>query len=502
MKRFIGILCIAGLLIGLVSCGSGQETPTTPAQTSVSTTASTAGTTSTQTSASEVTTSITTEQSSTEPTTPTEPDVHVKFDEDSIVFSFAAIGDTHTATKGSLVKDTGEKTSKAFSVLKEWALKNDEDGLDAVIHVGDLVNSHKKEQIDLFKKIYSENFDVTKVPLVYCFGDGHDLTWSENAASSIFDFTSAFGQSYYLYDVAQEQIAKGNRHCVIDGYHFIALEPVSRSPITYDAKTKQWLDQTLADITAENPDAYVFVLTHPMITGTTYGSELGNSWATSDLTEILSKYPQVIIFGGHLHYPINDERSIMQTDFTAVGCGAVHYTCVDTEAAGTAANLSDETNQGLLVQIDSDGDVRITRIDFENDMEIKTAWELSAPTADGSHLTRFTEKRGDENTAPYFAADATMEVIPGNLKVTVSASAAKDDDMVHHYILKVTDIASQTTTKTRQEADYYKSSDLSALSETIDFRITVGEGREYLIELYAYDSWGAVSEPLSMKYQR
>ena len=511
MKRLIGVLCIVGIIIGLVSCGSDQELSTTETQpiasTVSSTTATIAESTSAQTTASElqVTTAATTAVSTTESTTSAQPATHVKgvFDEDRIVFSFAAISDTHTSLPGNTLKDTGEKTAKALSVLKKWALKNDADGLDAVIHVGDIVNSHNKDNINLFKKIYDENFDVEKVPLVYCLGDGHDLTWSADATAWIADYTTIFGSSYYLYDVAQELIADGNRHCVINGYHFIALEPVSRSPITYDAKTKEWFDRTLSDITSEDPDAYVFVLTHPMITNTAYGSDLGDSWATSDLTDILSKYPQVIIFGGHLHYPINDERSIMQTNFTAIGCGAVFYTCVETEVAGSAITLTDETNQGLLVQLDNDGDVRITRIDFENDMEIKTAWELSAPMADGSHLTRYSQKRGDDNTAPSFAEDATIEIIPGNMrKVRMVATAATDDDMVHHYILKVTDVASQKTTVTRQEAEYYLYSDISSISETIEFRMNLDTGKEYLFELYAYDSWGAISDPLTLTYQR
>ncbi|MBQ0126104.1 MAG: metallophosphoesterase [Clostridiales bacterium] len=507
MKRVINLLCIAAILIGLVSCESVPEQPTSatpasmttiPSPTAPSTESSSVPTTA---SASQATTS-TTPESTTNATDP-HSTTHAGgvFDEDRIVFSFAAITDTHLNFNGTASTITVDKTKKAYSVLKEWASKHDEDGLDAVIHIGDLVHSHNKDFIGLFKKIYDEYFDVTKVPLVYCLGDGHDVTWSADAKAAIADFTSTFGVSYYLYDVDEDQIAKGNRHCVINGYHFIALEPVSRSPITYDTETKAWLDKTLSDITSENPDAYVFILTHPMITGTAYGSELGTSWATSDLTDILSKYPQAVTFGGHLHYAINDERSIMQSDFTAIGCGAVYYTCVETEAAGNAVTLSEDTNQGLLVQLDADGDMRITRLDFANNAEIKTAWELSAPMADGSHLTRYTQKRSDGNTAPTFAEGAKIEVADGGYKTKLTMPTANDDDMVHHYIFKITDVNANTTKIMRQEADYYNSPDLSSLAQSLEFKIVLGADTEYLFELYAYDSWGAVSEPLTLTYK-
>ena len=122
------------------------------------------------------------------------------------------------------------------------------------------------------------------------------------------------------------------------------------------ATTKTWLDETLAEITEENPDQFVFVLTHPMIEGTVYGSDLGTYWATSDITDILSKYPQVVTFGGHLHFPLNDPRSIMQTTFTSLGCGSVRYMAIENGgyedmASATTMNDKDEFSQGCSCRL-------------------------------------------------------------------------------------------------------------------------------------------------------
>ena len=47
--------------------------------------------------------------------------------------------------------------------------------------------------------------------------------------------------------------------------------------------------------------------------------------------KLMNKYPQAVTFSGHLHFPINDERSIMQTNFTAIGCGSVSYMAIEDE---------------------------------------------------------------------------------------------------------------------------------------------------------------------------
>ena len=44
---------------------------------------------------------------------------------------------------------------------------------------------------------------------------------------------------------------------------------------------------------------------------------------------ILEKYPQAIAFGGHLHFPLNDPRSIWQASFTSFGCGSTRYMAIE-----------------------------------------------------------------------------------------------------------------------------------------------------------------------------
>jgi hypothetical protein len=219
------------------------------------------------------------------------------------------------------------------------------------------------------------------------------------------------------YDVECADAANGSRHAVIGDYHILFVEPITyscngadASGAKYTAETLVWLNAELKAITEENPNQFVFVMTHPMIYGTVYGSELLTSniyWYTKEITNVLEKYPQVVTFGGHLHFPLNDPRSIMQTAFTSIGCGSVNYMAIENggyEDMSSATVMKDcaEFSQGLLVQVDENGNMRITRMDFYHDDTIGEDWVLSHPTADGEHLTTYTKDRGSDanNEAP------------------------------------------------------------------------------------------------------
>ena len=109
----------------------------------------------------------------------------------------------------------------------------------------------------------------------------------------------------------------------------------------YAPELLEWLDKLLAKITTEQPNHYVFVTTHPMLRGLAYGGDLVMGtlfWNTKELLEVLNKYPQVVAFGGHLHFPISDERSIMQDKVTNINCGAMSY--MATENGGFREMLS------------------------------------------------------------------------------------------------------------------------------------------------------------------
>ena len=491
MKKFLSILLSAILTFGLVACN------TTPPE----------NTSSSESSSSESTSSS--EQTS----SGNEVDTTKIFDENNIVFSFAAISDIHLGNNTSDVEEN--KFKSALQQIKEF-------GVDAVLSVGDLFEGSgyggDNSLMVEFKKIYESVFDPTVTPMIHTPGN-HDLKWDSTAKDVAALQNSMLGANYFLTDIDQDILsAEGNRHCVVNGYHIISLLPVTSTNVSYTQATKTWLDQTLAQITTENPNAYVIVLTHPMIYDTVYGSTLGREpgssltdmWATSDLTDIISKYNQVITFGGHLHFPLNDPRSIMQTAFTSVGCGSVNYMAIEDGLyenmySTTTMKDKDEFSQGLICQIDANGNMRITRMDFYNETTIDTAWEISHPTADGSHLTAYGKDRGsaEKNTAPIISNNIQEIITTNGTKktVTIEFGAAQDDTFAHHYTMVLYNVKTGKTLKTFNIlSDFYRVQSPEKMSDTLSCVIgTIGKG-EYEVILTAYDSWGAASESISYKF--
>ncbi|MCQ2436741.1 MAG: hypothetical protein MJ101_07555 [Clostridia bacterium] len=493
------------MVFTIVSCGNDTADATTPLTTEATTEAVTEATTVATTEATTVATTEAVTEATTEATTAEEPYVppvyeNAEFDESRIVLSLAAVSDTHVIEKQTDVSVT--RLRGALAQLENKAQEHDADGLDGVLVVGDLINNASRAQLEIFKQTYEKSVDIDKVPLIYCLGDDHDVDWDTDCSDTIAMFISTFGEKYYTTDIEPDMIPTGNRHCVIGGYHFICLEPTHRSPITYPENVKEWLDATLAELTAENPNQYVFILTHAMITDTCYGSDLGTAWATSDLTDILSKYPQVITFGGHLHYPINDERSIMQDKFTSVGCGAVRYLAMEPgyqKESGTVPSDAYEVSTGLLVQLDAYGNMRITRMDLANKAEIKSAWEISYPNEDGTHLGKYTAARADINEAPVLSGDITATVNGRN--VTLNFAAASDDDMIHHYVVTLTKKSTGRSSTAKYLSGFYRKPQPSDMAKTFSCLVeTLTSGAEYSASVVAVDSWGAESNALTVDF--
>lgn len=332
------------------------------------------------------------------------------------------------------------------------------------------------------------------------------------ASASLEYYLQSMGEYYFKNDVDRSMISKGARHCVVGGYHFLFLEPTKYSSnCPYDKDVMEWLDSTLKEITEKEPNAYVFLYTHPMIYKTCYGSELsGGSWYTTYLTETLSKYPQVVTFGGHLHFPVNDERTIMQTAFTSLGCGSVRYLAIErgysNMASATVPKDAHDVSSGLLVQVDVNGNVRITRMDFSNNTTFKTPWEIPYPTADGAHLTKYSADRASSNKAPTLSGTPTLNV---NISLTtgvvsgatLTVPAGSDDDLVHHYNVTVKNETTGQVQAYKFLSDFYRHSQVSGMAKTLTFPLDISATGTYTVEVVAVDSWDAESGKITCQKQ-
>lgn len=440
------------------------------------------------------------------------------FDESKIALSLAAISDVHIEGSSDAYAN---KFTSALNQLKAKAAESDANGIDGVMVVGDLIQRAEITMAQNFKALYEDVFKPTEVPMIYTIGN-HDMNpkydWTPSTVAQSVAMSNTFGDEYFKTDI--DNTMRNNyeaRHCVIGGYHILAVTPNGDQPITYSPNVITWLDQQLEAITKTDPNRYVIVLTHPMIYNTIYGSLLGEEggiwestlphyWATSALTGVLEKYPQVVTFHGHLHFPINDPRTLWQGKWTALGCGSTRYMAI--EPAGwegvsntpTVMNDANNFSQGYLVQFDVNGNMRIVKMDFFNNGTIGEPYVMQYPDAAGANLAKYNNvTRKAANQAPTMSTIEAKDV-KDNEAASVTFAAGKDDEFVHHYVITLSKAGNVVATK-KILADFYlhpKTSEMKS-SWTVDFG-TLSESGQYTVSVVAVDSWDAESAPVSATF--
>lgn len=440
------------------------------------------------------------------------------FDESKIALSLAAISDVHIEGSSDAYAN---KFTSALNQLKVKAAESDANGIDGVMVVGDLIQRAEITMAQNFKALYEDVFKPTEVPMIYTIGN-HDMNpkydWTPSTVAQSVAMSNTFGDEYFKTDI--DNTMRNNyeaRHCVIGGYHILAVTPNGDQPITYSPNVITWLDQQLDAITKTDPNRYVIVLTHPMIYNTIYGSLLGedggvwtstlpNYWATRVLTGVLEKYPQVVSFHGHLHFPINDPRSLWQGKWTALGCGSTRYMAI--EPAGwegisstpTVMNDANNFSQGYLVQFDVNGNMRVVKMDFFNNGTIGEPYVMQYPDAAGANLAKYNNvTRKAANQAPTMSTIDVKDVKEAET-ASVTFAAGKDDEFVHHYIVTLSKAGNVAATK-KILADFYlhpKTSEMKS-SWTVDFG-TLSESGQYTVTVVAVDSWDAESAPVSATF--
>lgn len=459
------------------------------------------------------------------------------FDESSVVLSVGVVSDVHINTG---VPETSRKWKNALLQLGMKASESDPDGLDGVLVAGDLIDYPSDPAILEFKKVYESVINPEVVSLIYTVGN-HDVPnykWSETMVKDAEYIRKAFGDSYFQSDVDKDAGERLEcRHCVLKDYDILTITPDGTSPVAYSPEALKWLDGKLKEITSKNPSRYVIVITHPMLYDTVYGSLLGEAdgiwksflpgyWATRELPEILSKYPQVVAFGGHLHFPLNDPRSVWQGNYTALGCASVRYMALEAggyeDMAGqTTMKDKDEFSQGNLVQFDKKGNMRIYRMDFYNKDVIGEPLVMGRPAKNKKHLEAYSfTNRAAANEAPVLSkidASVLMPSEPWVKKVakgiSVNFASGEDDEFVHHYVVSLAEDGKEISSK-KILADFYKHPDPSEMKRSWSVSFSLDDLPEaftaldpiglpvlkpgtYTVSLTAFDSWDEKSEELT-----
>lgn len=308
-------------------------------------------------------------------------------------------------------------------------------------------------------------------PVIQTIMGNHDY-WSESALSAnahIKAFKKVLGQSPWT-------------HYVVNGYHFIGASPNNGSMSCGYKLTSKWLARELEKASDDTPDKPIFVMTHNQPKDTCYGSE---DWGDSSLNEVVSKYPNAVIFSGHSHYSILDERSIWQGDYTVLSTQSLSYTELEGGKENGSIPPNPEANpMGYILEF-TNSEVKIHRMSFDGtnlgtEQKGNMLWTL--PLSYNNDKRYAFESRKEKNSAPVIT-DTACSAKTGKDSITLSFAAAADDDFVHSYKVVIDGKEEKLFF-----SDYYNG--IGSMSKTVELTLK-SDGQKHNYKIYALDSWGA-----------
>ncbi|MEG0457177.1 MAG: hypothetical protein RR549_03505, partial [Oscillospiraceae bacterium] len=228
----------------------------------------------------------------------------------------------------------------------------------------------------------------------------------------------------------------------------------------------------------------IFICGHAMIIGTNWGSDYGDYWAGSKLYNVFKKYPQVIYFAGHLHFPLQNEKTIWQKEFTTCGTSSIYFSSLEDKneenlqyndiVVGSETVDCHEFSQGLFVSVDINGNVKIDRYDFWADDYIKSPWFINAPDKNKEHLNPYCEEGHLKNKKPpifqskSFIKETVKDISSPIPNYQITFTAATCEDMVFDYQIYFKNAkTNEVITKTTVYSDFYKSPQTSNMAKIL-----------------------------------
>ncbi|MFB6987059.1 chitobiase/beta-hexosaminidase C-terminal domain-containing protein [Streptomyces sp. NPDC056304] len=387
---------------------------------------------------------------------------------------------------------------------------------DAILSNGDMINDNgdgKGPDHRIVSEIFQANLarkGMTDTRLLISNGN-HD--------ASLAAIRSGYPEAWF------PDSGGGYYESEVKGLHILTVNTE-----TYDSDTAQraWLKQRLAAITADPAYAGkpVLVQGHRPTTGTTMD---GQQASNPRLAEDLSAFPQTVLFSGHSHLNINDDRSIHQRDFTSVNDGSMSYVEIDhgyqmVTEDGLANRFESPTAQALFVEVYKDR-TEIARVNMAADKhdiytggQWSASWQppyASAGTLSGATWTvrlkgstsgqikdnfRYTD--AERNTvAPKFTTRRPLSrVHDAKGGTALRIAQAEDDQMVHHYDVDITDTATgASVVSSKVLSDFY----FVPRPNTLDIPVPGAvEGRRYVARVVAVDAYGNASPAASLTFRK
>ena len=451
---------------------------------------------------------------------------------------FGVISDTHIGDFRQGALSVGLNYSLHARLEKALKWYTARPGVQALAVNGDMTEYGFSEEWDIFRSTW-DTHNKRNLRLIAVMGNHDTYAYEDNPNEAADKFEAGAGQ-------------KTLAHYVLNGYHFIVLNTGSGDVIdtkahggaiataraetpaggdTVGPEIREWARERIDFAKQKAPNKPIFVFLHHPIRNTFYVS---NEWNTSSFGATPETYefkddPEVVIFGGHIHSPNNEPRSIWQGGFTSVNVPSLHY--MELEKGYLGNNVSGTGNstypkmpnpaygQGLIVSVKGTK-VTIENYDFdfsegptplENVVQIPQTWEFDV--TDSAIFPYTNAKRDAQKTAPVFVPAAPTDAISGKITVKSVTSASVEveftqavipdpnpgNEVVHSYRF---DFINQTTGAIDRSAKQWSDFMLTPRLQKPTYTQLIGgltADTDYELRIYAYssfqDQWNKFLQP-------
>jgi len=223
--------------------------------------------------------------------------------DENVMTSFAVGSDLHLVTGGN-GNDFNENTNEHFEI----AIRDMQKNLPEAEHFfanGDIADHGMAGE---FREAMNILMGIEDAPTMHMSIGNHD--WRTGNPDRQFQkyvnwFNPAVEPETVYYDEW------------VDGYHHIYLGSEAQGTVAYLSNPQlEWFENLLAEDAEKNPDQPVFVWFHHGLQDSMAGNYPGQWGYTNGvgqdarLKKILSKYGQIVMFGGHTHYELDTDNSV------------------------------------------------------------------------------------------------------------------------------------------------------------------------------------------------
>ena len=334
-----------------------------------------------------------------------------------VVLRFSALSDVHFKKNRDCVE--ADRFARCMNFMSEYSAKQSYKNFDAMLIAGDMTDHGWDDELLFFKEVMDKGTPKDTTTII-CMGNHEFIGGSKARWEEIFERPS-------------------NKVYSVNGFTFIALSPEKGTNRNGDFQyALDWYQKELDEATAADPNKPIFTFQHYHVSPTVYGSRGEDNWGIADLYEPLQKYPRVINFSGHSHYPINDPRSAWQGRFTAFGTGTLSYFEMGSE--GGRYNKFPEgyrnAAQFYVVEVRRDNSVVLKPYDLITDSFFDVVYIVAKPGDVDKYL--YTDERYKTSAKPVWDESAKIDVaeLESDLAV-LSFPQATCKDVAHSYRVEI-----------------------------------------------------------------